>query len=464
MSSTGFYNSNKYRHYPFIPGCACEMGDSAIVDFGCLFFAWDNDYDPTTHTVYLDRVRRPASGDIEIYVRTTAPGLADDVLLFVFPAAASDYSVQYVREQAMPSAGNLASSAFSGTAEELSAVDACGESPRWQGYLVIGDVAALHAILDGVESGSLATIASTSIFEHALVRNLANSRVRFMGVANKDRTRSAAPAGCREFCWEEAVQDVYVVASCLYGHIRLREGYNTLIDQSDAGNSLTIHGRVGAGRGEPYSEIPLYAGESGPLNRDGDLGGALICCNTVRSLNGVAGRLMRLNVGAGVELTELPDEHKLVLNFSMRGLAYQPVLPATEPVEEIAGNEDPCECGPTLPTITTTTTTTTTSTTTTTPVPGSGCTVISDVYYNGSNYTVEYSWTPLDPVAPNIIVQRSLNGTTWFNATLAFNTGSATVNLPGVVGTTYYLRVVQSDIADEPLCYGAVYGPFETTN
>lgn len=93
-----------------------------------------------------------------------------------------------------------------------------------------------------------------------------------------------------------------------------------------------------------------------------------------------------------------------------------------------------------------------------------GCTVINNVFYNGSQHTVQYSWTPLDPVAPNIIVQRSSDQVTWFNAELAFNDGQAdNVSLPGGSGTQYYLRVLQSNASDVPLCTGAVYGPFTVT-
>lgn len=307
MARPGFFNDNAHRAYPFLDAdLGMPLPESAVVDFGCVM-GLDVNYDDSTHLVYLHKVFR-ASDHFRFEFRATAATLEGRSLTFYVPDDSSEYASFSANEDVNPGS--------SGSSEVSSA---CGDDPDWEGFLVIGDLTELKDVL-GV-GDSLDDIIGATIIEPARIQNLARTFVRSINLANLDRVRSVPPAECpNPGDIDSNTGVVHVSARCMTGAVQLREGYNCAIRQNDSDNSITISAAVGRGAGQPCDEVPLYPDEPTPYGST-LLTGGLSCGEILKSINGVGGRIVRLNPGTGVRITPGEDEGQLIVAVDLHGMA-----------------------------------------------------------------------------------------------------------------------------------------------
>jgi hypothetical protein len=149
--------------------------------------------------------------------------------------------------------------------------------------------------------------------------------VRKIGLANSDRTRHTLP----DVCYSSSslsgssisapsstssatiIPITFVDTGCTQDSewstgrgktasgIKVKPGYNAEIIVSETDNSITLKGDVGGGEGEPCSEVPLHTSES-PLDCSNILSGGPQCKETIKTINGIGGRVVRVKGGLGV--------------------------------------------------------------------------------------------------------------------------------------------------------------------
>lgn len=302
MARGGFYGDNAHRAYPFLDAdLGMPLPEAAVVDFGCVM-GLTAGYDDSDHAVYLHQVYRGAAA-YRFEFRTTAPALAGRGLVFDVPAGSAEHASFVAADDLAP--GSSGSSA--GGADD----------PAWEGWLVVGDLAALAAVL--AEGESLDDPGGDTRVEPARVQNLARSYVRAVHLANADRVRVEAPDGCAPGAPGTAGL-VRVHTRNLTGDLVFAEGYNAAVRQADADNALTLGAAVGGGAGQPCGEVPTYPGETPPAGSTLLTGGPG-CGDVLKSVNGVGGRVIRLTAGPGVRITPGAAEGELVVAVDLHGLA-----------------------------------------------------------------------------------------------------------------------------------------------
>ena len=192
----------------------------------------------------------------------------------------------------------------------------------WSGYLVIGSIAALTALLP--DDGTI-TRTTGGLVEPALIQNLAGAYVTSLNVANQDRTRVTAATDCPEFEWPYPVgpDAVYTNATQLTNHVRILPGFNATVNQNIYDNSVVIGAAVGAGAGIPCEEVPLFKGEI-PMNTGTLLDGSLLCNQVIQSINGFGGNSISLLSGQGITIIAVPIDHKIIINADMNQMAICP--------------------------------------------------------------------------------------------------------------------------------------------
>ena len=327
MAAPNFYNENLHRAYPFVLGSVGVPGDSGIaglpnaviVDAGFVL-GLESGFVAGVHSVWLDYAVR--SGNLVSFVfRTDAPGVATDgYLVFTRDLAVdTDYATQYADNfspAALPDDTEAVSLSIYDGSETSDSSATANPEPLWSGFLVTGTLAALTALLpgNGIVMGSL----GAGNVEPALLQNLTGSYVAGVGVANTNRTRVTAPAGCPEPVWAFPIGPgvLFVADTGLTGAIVFRAGYNAVVRQDNTLNAVILGAAVGAGLGEPCSEEALFDDEA-PLAGGHTLDGSPRCNDVIRSINGVGGTLASLLGGQGVALTTVPEENTIVLDVNL---------------------------------------------------------------------------------------------------------------------------------------------------
>lgn len=303
MSAPSWYNENANRAYPLLVQDA-RPPDGLLVDAG--FVAGPKSrFESGVHTVSLVAVRRRGSFFYLDFV-SDAPELYDVTLTFTRQTTSGEYAVEFV---------DSGTAGFSQSSESLNASESRGlcDEPLWSGFVVTGKVSVLEELLpvDG-------DVFYSARVEPALVQNLAESYVVKFGVANGDRTRSSAPDGCDGPAAADAV--TLVNSYCVVGEVRLVAGYNATVRQALTDNSITLGAAVGAGEGEPCQPVELYPGEETAVSST-LLEGGLRCNETLRSINGMGGPQLTIVAGPGVSIVSDPENHRLTIGVTMRGLA-----------------------------------------------------------------------------------------------------------------------------------------------
>lgn len=325
MATPNWLNENSARAYPFIdstvdrvaagPLTLRNLPDGVVVDAG--FVAGVDSGFRDGDTIFLARIRR--SGDTFYFeMESDAPGLDGAPLIFTRQLSDPDWTREFTDSEFR---------GLSESSQSHSAVDECIE-PLWWGYLVTGKMADLDVFLptDGVVGRG----DGGATLETSLVQNLADSYVSKFGIANDDRTRVDAPDGCDAVVFPFDTGGTRVFAPCVVGNVRFRQGFNSAVRQSSSDNSITFGAGVGAGAGEPCAEIPLFTGEVPPEDSE-LLSGGPRCNEVLRSINGVGGPIFRISAGSGVTVTDVPDEHELIIDVDLGGLAI-----ATDGISQVS--------------------------------------------------------------------------------------------------------------------------------
>lgn len=315
MAQTGWYNTNKNRAYPFVPGTAGVVGgapslrnlpDGVVVDTGFVLSAL-TDYDDASDTVYLNKIVR--QGDTFTFeFMSDAPRLNGVVIVFARALTSDEYAVEF------------ADSGVAGLSESGSTSYEAGcDEPLWEGFLVTGHLTDLEELLPADGTLSRDGGGSTTV-EPSLIQNLSRRYVTRLALANGDRTRVSAPPGCDDVVFPYDTGRLYVNARCLSGEVNVKPGYNVIVRQNVGDGTLTLLASVGAGEGQPCEQVTLFDGEVPPAGST-LLEGGLRCGEVLRSVNGTGGRQFELLAGRGVTVTAFPDEGRLVIDVNMSGLA-----------------------------------------------------------------------------------------------------------------------------------------------
>jgi len=115
-----------------------------------------------------------------------------------------------------------------------------------------------------------------------------------------------------------AEANTFGIQHCLTGALQLRSGYNMSISQNTVSNTLQFSAILGAGKGTPCAEVPLFEGESPPIGASaGLLGGDFYCNEVLRSINGLQGPNLTLSAGAGVRVQPNAAAHSIVVNIDI---------------------------------------------------------------------------------------------------------------------------------------------------
>jgi hypothetical protein len=272
MPQPGFYNDNEYRAYPFVyKNTSTGLPTSAVVDAGIVLGLTALDDGVTDYSVWLHSVSRTATGfNFTFYYG--ASSVAPTVLTFFRPDTTDAWVTLFA------------------------------ENEMWEGFMVAGPTTELYTAL---------TVGQTTTFsrdvyqlEPARIQNLQKSYLRSISVANYDRLRVP---DCSD-ATTHATRQIIVNASNLQGNIRLKEGYNCQITQTDRANELSVSAvknsgaQIDAALCDFGSEVPLYVGE--PLTPNSKFyGGGPACDELIATINGVGGSAINFVGGNGVAIT-----------------------------------------------------------------------------------------------------------------------------------------------------------------
>ena len=292
MPRPGFYNDNEYRAYPFIydkPATLPALPTSAVLDAGFIM-GLDAYYDETIHTVWLSAVKKTGS-----------------LFEFVFSTNASDATISFTRHDTGDWALEHSESA-------PNTLNPCAEEPIWSGFLVTGPLEEL--------TNTFATAAVNSVWtfqpndyqvEPGRIQNLNKAYLRSISVGNYSRV-TIPPCGTPS---TNDNRHIVLNARCMKGDIRLKEGYNCLITQTDRANELAVTAATGGGAGsnsdelcQNNGELPLYPNE--PLPADSKFySGGPACNEIISTVNGVGGTNINMIGGSGINI--LIDDGQIIV-------------------------------------------------------------------------------------------------------------------------------------------------------
>ena len=143
-----------------------------------------------------------------------------------------------------------------------------------------------------------------------------------VNLANGDRTRAKTPEGCPDLVWPFTTGLVYPVVECLQGDIKFEPGYNIAIIQDVSTNTLQFFPLVGAGKGEPCTELPVFEGEAPPTgSTNGLLAGDYYCNEVFRTVNGIGGPNLDFYAGSGVSIVPDSTNNKVIIDINLADLA-----------------------------------------------------------------------------------------------------------------------------------------------
>ena len=302
MSRAPAYNENQYRDYPFITvvqpidsgssnGALFEhLPAAAIVDFGCIMdldanFS-ENDY------VYLDRIERTGTL-LAFYFSSTS---TQEQLVFTRDAATADeWAIEWVESVI------IYPPPYDSSIDGNIAVPVCRTEGAWRGFLVTGKLDELLTLVPDGDSVTFAT--GLWKIEPAKIQNIYKHYVRSVTVLNRKRT----------VVTDATINyDVVVYDACLDGNLKFKEGYNCSILQDNAGNRIIFRGAVGAGQGEPCTEVSQSLEETSP---DGGayLTGGPRCGDILKTINGKGGKGITIKGGPGFTVLAEPATSTLVI-------------------------------------------------------------------------------------------------------------------------------------------------------
>lgn len=283
MPRPGFYNDNEYRAYPFIynkPATLPALPTSAILDAGFIM-GLDARYDETEHTVWLSSVTKTGN----LFNFTFRTNAAAATLTFSSPTE-DDWAIAHSESSA-------------------DTPNPCADEPIWSGFIATGQLAELLTVFNTAAVNNVWTLQTNDYqIEPSRIQNLNEAYLRSISVGNYARVK-VPPCGVTDI---NDNRPIVLNARCMKGDIRLKEGYNCLITQTDRANELAITASKGAGAGdtsaelcENNGEVPLYPGE--PLSEDSKFySGGPACNELISTVNGVGGPNVNLVGGTGINI------------------------------------------------------------------------------------------------------------------------------------------------------------------
>lgn len=311
MARPDFFNENENRTFPFKANSAgvntpssgvftmLELPDDVIVDCGFIMGP-ESGFIEGVHTVFLYKISKVSSSQINYEFRCDAPALVDAPLIFTRQVTDSDYTTSF-QESDIPDYTNPSQSLSLSESE----IDVeCGE-PFWSGYVVTGTLSSLSARLS---VGTTITRSSDSetLVNEGLIQNLNLSQAVSLNIANADRTRALRPADCPPYEWPFTTGEIYVHRECMQGDIVFAPGYNLSLSQIDATNTIQFGAILNAGAGAPCEELKLFPAEIPPADSTNNLlEGDFYCNEALRTINGLQGPNLTFFAGSGVTIT--PD-------------------------------------------------------------------------------------------------------------------------------------------------------------
>lgn len=318
MPRAGFHNDNEYRAYPFIAKTAYStptpLPDSAIVDCGFIM-GLDSGFVADTDSVYLARLTRTAT-DFIFEFRTTATAVSNYAITFIRPIEEADWA-------------NISAEADINTADGF-----CAEDPAWEGYIVVGPVAALLEFLPapGVVVFSDPT---DYVVEPARIQSLVRAYLRSISVGNYERVKIpvCATGSSSSSSSASGERQIVVNAECLKNDVKIKAGYNCAIQQTAADNTITVVALKDANLPDSTnselcqygSELPLHEDEFPPILRPATaespavysefLSGGPACKDLITAINGISGKNVKIIAGTGVQI--LPNgDHGITIGVA----------------------------------------------------------------------------------------------------------------------------------------------------
>lgn len=291
MAKSGFYNDNEYRAYPFVANADVAVGDlkaavyRAVVDAGFVLGV-EGGKESAQSTlvgfrVWLSRVSRAA-----------------DVFTFVFKTTSVTAQLVFATTTQTTEWHTLHAESASGVTDD----QPCATAPLWSGYLVIGTISDLAAV---IPAGTVLDFEYGAYeIEPARIQNIAGTYLNSISVGNFDRVRIPP---CDSDSSPASLRAVKTAAECLRGPIKFKEGYNCQITQTNRENSLTFSAGLdfGAIKDAEYclngGEIPLYVDEAKPAGSVFYSGGPA-CKDLIFTINGVGGSSVSLTAGNGITI------------------------------------------------------------------------------------------------------------------------------------------------------------------
>lgn len=293
MSQLDFYNTNKYRRYPFTPSASMSFNSGTytldnrfIIDCGFTLGGLSNfhigyrpgDTPQLPDYVRLTKVERLSTTEIEFtFVASSMPTYP-----FVFRRNIADGegAVGYAEANSNPVYG--------------------------VGFLATGDLSPLF------DSGSSYYIATDIVpdvtgpeIEQALIVATPGQGVITINVGNLPRVKSQDV---------QPTPVVKVIASGITDGITLEAGYNMALTPNVDTNQVEGSPIVGAGKGQPCGEIERYPGEdphTGELLSGGPKCNELIY--TINSVNPTEGGEFTLRASNGIRIETNDVLHKVTV-------------------------------------------------------------------------------------------------------------------------------------------------------
>jgi len=297
MAELEYYDVNEVRKYPFVAINAITLAgpivvaDNTVLDCGFSmgplsdFHAGVSDGNPT-NIIYLIGVERID----EIYMD------------FVFSADSTQMAgrdIRFRRAKDDPY-GCTTFSEFTG-------------GPNYgSGFLVTGNVISLF---DALPEGSFVGFAGDiPVIEPSCLTVRRGHGMTKLIIGNLGRT--IAPNCCDESP-AAPIDGVHVVHEGLTGAITLAGGYNMTTAVTPSRNSIVIQAAVGAGLGEPCSEITNYEGEESPGLA---MSGGPWCGDLITTINGKPASdngVVAIYGERGIVATPDPANHKINILASL---------------------------------------------------------------------------------------------------------------------------------------------------
>lgn len=190
--------------------------------------------------------------------------------------------------------------------------------PRWYGFLATGQ---LQSFADSIANGYYAIPIDAAYIEPTLIQNLSRVSVQSINIANRDRAHATVPSDCDSTSSSSSSSRTPVVFSlhtCMIGRIKFQEGYNCRIRQNDRTNTIEIGASVGSGKGEPCEEIIITPADTSVSDQPLDKG--LFCRDVVKTINGVGGQSITIVGGPGINVTDQPAAHRIVIDANLQEL------------------------------------------------------------------------------------------------------------------------------------------------